>query len=474
MSKDHKEINFEISREEHETTTSSLRLKVEQPRMAGRRMSVEENSDDISSESENLCCTSETVAFWILGLCSQFWYSFLATAGPDILDSNMYIQNKDNLLDLLKSKNFDINKDNNIVKRDCNKESIGSFLVISVIPELVVQIISPFSPMSVHLRMVLVVSLSLFGICTAASSSSPYIFYLGVGFAAISTGLSKSTLLMYMSTFNNMNLIKSWASGTGGAGLFGSLFYLCLVTLGIHYSTMMYTLAIIPIVMAGTFWGILNFSLISSCIQNIRHISRTCVISKIYKPKFIFEYLHHVKRAFTRNIFFIPHLYPYLITAGLLNLFDLYISQCLYQLIYFKNFTLTNNEQYYWYIITYNFADFLVKNSLNFITINSIWCLPFLQGMNAAFLTLAAIYSIIPHFSFVLCFIFLEGLFAAYMYTTVFFTLYTEVDPEIRKFSLAFVTVALSMGQITAGIVAGPAHRTICNLPANLSMWHLI
>lgn len=52
---------------------------------------------------------------------------------------------------------------------------------------------------------------------------------LGVMMASLSSGLGELTFLM-LSSFYRLQMVSAWSSGTGGAGLLGSLLFLVLTS----------------------------------------------------------------------------------------------------------------------------------------------------------------------------------------------------------------------------------------------------
>jgi len=52
---------------------------------------------------------------------------------------------------------------------------------------------------------------------------------VGVMMASLSSGLGELTFLM-LSSFYRLQMVSAWSSGTGGAGLLGSLLFLALTS----------------------------------------------------------------------------------------------------------------------------------------------------------------------------------------------------------------------------------------------------
>lgn len=63
-----------------------------------------------------------------------------------------------------------------------------------------------------------------FGFIIVAYAETQWVALTGVAFTSLASGLGEPTFLAY-SAFFNKNVISAWSSGTGGAGIVGSLAY---------------------------------------------------------------------------------------------------------------------------------------------------------------------------------------------------------------------------------------------------------
>lgn len=74
--------------------------------------------------------------------------------------------------------------------------------------------------------------------------------YLGVAFASISSGFGEITMLQLTSFFSD-STVSAWSSGTGAAGLLGSLSYTALTSLlDVDPRTAILILLFIPVIQA--------------------------------------------------------------------------------------------------------------------------------------------------------------------------------------------------------------------------------
>ncbi|KAF9427625.1 battenin CLN3 protein [Podila epigama] len=81
---------------------------------------------------------------------------------------------------------------------------------------------------------------------------------VGVMIASLSSGLGELTFLM-LSSFYRLQMVSAWSSGTGGAGLLGSLLFLALTSwIGFSIPTTLGVVAVFPIVMLFAYFFLLS------------------------------------------------------------------------------------------------------------------------------------------------------------------------------------------------------------------------
>lgn len=64
--------------------------------------------------------------------------------------------------------------------------------------------------------------------------------------------------MIHSAIFQDPNTISFWSSGTGAAGVFGSISYAGLLDMGMTPGTSLQLMEVIPVLMAVTFWIILK------------------------------------------------------------------------------------------------------------------------------------------------------------------------------------------------------------------------
>nr|CAD7444752.1 unnamed protein product [Timema bartmani] len=167
------------------------------------------------------------VAYWLLGLCNNYGYVVMLSAAHDILSQNFNTNTGDTI-----SENVGLKAN---TSRDCNPTSTGEILLADILPGLIIKIVAPFFTFNIHARILLVVLLEAVGFILVAFATADRMALLGVVSTSLGSGLGEVTLLSY-STFFDKNVVSTWSSGTGGAGILGASSYAGLTSLGLSPS----------------------------------------------------------------------------------------------------------------------------------------------------------------------------------------------------------------------------------------------
>lgn len=381
------------------------------------------------------------LAFWILGLCNNYGYVVMLSAAHDILESKFGEK------DVAPDANSTITTGN----RTCNTVSTGAILLADIIPSLVIKLTAPFLPFLVHARLATCVLFSAAGFLLVAYSTTEWLAILGVVITSLSSGLGEVTLLSYSNQFHK-DVISTWSSGTGGAGIAGAVSYAGLAMLLSTEHTLLVML-VVPILEAITFWYILKHPV---------HVKIPITNDGINNQEQIIKV---PKKSFKDKINLVPGLMKYMIPLGLVYLFEYFINQGLYELIEYDGIWLTHAEQYRWLQVDYQIGVFISRSSVNLITINNIWIMAVLQFINVIILLFEAIYYYIPYIWIVFIIVLWEGLLGGGAYVNTFYKMSTEIPRADREVSLGIVTMADSIGITLAGFLSMPVHNAICRLP---------
>ncbi|XP_035229994.1 battenin-like [Stegodyphus dumicola] len=134
----------------------------------------------------------------------------------------------------------------------CNPISTGAILLADILPSLFIKLIAPFIVIKTHVRVSIAIILSSLSFIITSASVGNWMTFLGVICAALSSGLGEVTFLSYSSFFEK-DVVSTWSSGTGGAGVFGALSYASLhFVLDTKY--ILLVMLTIPVLTALVFW----------------------------------------------------------------------------------------------------------------------------------------------------------------------------------------------------------------------------
>ncbi|KAK2587180.1 hypothetical protein KPH14_002928 [Odynerus spinipes] len=406
---------------------------------------IERNVVDEFDEERNIRRTRwrNLIAFWILGMCNNYGYVVMLSAAHDILDSRFG------------TSNATTESSNNVTEvpigeRSCNTVSTGAILLADILPCLLIKITAPFLPFFVHARLATCVLFSAAGFVIVSVSTTEWLAILGVVITSISSGLGEVTMLSYSHQYPKQ-VISTWSSGTGGAGIVGALSYASLAT-WLNTSDTLLLMLVVPFIQAMTFWFVLVHP-----PQTKIPITKNGIDSQE-------QIIEVPRKSFKDKINLVPGLLKYMIPLGLVYFFEYFINHGLYELIQYDGIWLKHYEQYRWLQVDYQIGVFISRSSVNLVTINRIWIMAVLQFFNVIVLLFETIYYYIPNIWIVFTIVLWEGLLGGGAYVNTFYRMSTEIPRADRKISLGIATMADSIGIALAGWLAMPVHNAICSL----------
>uniref|UniRef100_A0A336KKH1 CSON005562 protein n=1 Tax=Culicoides sonorensis TaxID=179676 RepID=A0A336KKH1_CULSO len=261
----------------------------------------------------------------------------------------------------------------------------------------------------------------------------------------------------HLINLNSRSCISTWSSGTGGAGIIGTVSYSALKQLGFASQQLMLGMISVPIFEAIIFWGLLRHKKVTVIQAENGHNENNKDIEQHKETSSAPSIIDRIK--------FLPKLLKYAIPLFVIYFSQYFINQGLFELIYFPKIWLSKADQYRWFQATYQISVFISRSSINLINFKAVWLLAVLQSINLIYLLFEAIYYFTPNIYVIFFVIFLEGLFGGGAYAKTFYRISEEVPEHQRQFSMAIITVSDTPGVALAGIVALPVHDAICNLP---------
>lgn len=106
-------------------------------------------------------------------------------------------------------------------------------------------------------KVILAMILTVISFIAVAFAETEWLALLGVVLTSLSMGLGETALVGYLTRFHR-SCISSWSSGTGGAGLIGTISYSTMKQIGISNKKLMLCMISVPIFEAMIFWGLLR------------------------------------------------------------------------------------------------------------------------------------------------------------------------------------------------------------------------
>ncbi|EAT38159.1 AAEL009909-PB [Aedes aegypti] len=420
------------------------------------------NDDDQRPRDRGLW--RDLVAYWILGLCNNYGYVVMLTAAHDILKELDGGDDHGKSINEYSVANTTLRSDEAFGfaydKRPCNKISTGAILLADILPALSVKLIASFFPLWKHVRVATCILLAAAGFILVAFADVEWLLFFGVICTSFGSGLGEATFLAYASYFNK-NVISTWSSGTGGAGVIGALSYTGLTALGLSPKATMLVMLVVPTIEAASFWLLLRHKdTRQGPVEPNPEAEKPQQANGNALPE-----NERPLENWKQKINFIPSLFIYMIPLILVYLFEYFINQGLFELVYFPDIFLTQSEQYRWYQVLYQVGVFISRSSVNIVQFKHVWIMAVLQFVNVIYFTFEAVYLFTPTIWIIFVLILWEGLLGGGGYVNTFYRMQIEVPEARREYAMMITSISDSVGIALAGIAAIPSHNAICDLP---------
>lgn len=405
------------------------------------------------------------MGFWLLGLCNNFSYVVMLSAAHDILSHKRASGNQSHV-----DPDPGPTPHNNSSRFDCNSVSTAAVLLADILPTLVIKLLAPLG-----LHLLPYSPRVLFsGVCAAGSfilvafSHSVVTSLCGVVLASISSGLGEVTFLS-LTAFYPRAVISWWSSGTGGAGLLGALSYLGLTQVGLSPQHTLLSMLGIPALLLASY-----FLLLTSPEpqdpggeEEAERAARQPLMSSEVPeapeaPEWKPDSSSSLSLQEKWTVF--KGLQCYIIPLVLVYFAEYFINQGLFELLFFRNTSLSHAQQYRWYQMLYQAGVFASRSSLRCFRIQFTWALALLQCFNLVFLLVDVWLSFLPSIYLVFLIILYEGLLGGAAYVNTFHNIALETSDEHREFAMATACVSDTLGISLSGLLALPLHDFLCRL----------
>uniref|UniRef100_A0A8C8YHU3 CLN3 lysosomal/endosomal transmembrane protein, battenin n=1 Tax=Prolemur simus TaxID=1328070 RepID=A0A8C8YHU3_PROSS len=157
-------------------------------------------------------------------------------------------------------------------------------------------------------------------------------------------------------------------------------------------------------------------------------------------------------------------LLQYILPLVLVYFAEYFINQGLFELLFFRNTSLSHAQQYRWYQMLYQAGVFASRSSLHCCRIHYTWALAMLQCLNLAILLADTWFSFLPSIYLVFLIILYEGLLGGAAYVNTFHNIALETSNEHREFAMAAACISDTLGISLSGLLALPLHDFLCHL----------
>uniref|UniRef100_A0A8D2FF06 CLN3 lysosomal/endosomal transmembrane protein, battenin n=1 Tax=Theropithecus gelada TaxID=9565 RepID=A0A8D2FF06_THEGE len=154
----------------------------------------------------------------------------------------------------------------------------------------------------------------------------------------------------------------------------------------------------------------------------------------------------------------------YIVPLVVVYFAEYFINQGLFELLFFRNTSLSHAQQYRWYQMLYQAGVFASRSSLRCCHIRFTWALALLQCLNLAFLLADVWFGFLPSIYFVFLIILYEGLLGGAAYVNTFHNIALETSDEHREFAMAATCISDTLGISLSGLLALPLHDFLCQL----------
>eukprot|EP01091_Cochliopodium_minus_P010382 TRINITY_DN2730_c0_g1_i1.p1 TRINITY_DN2730_c0_g1~~TRINITY_DN2730_c0_g1_i1.p1 ORF type:complete len:415 (+),score=74.71 TRINITY_DN2730_c0_g1_i1:22-1245(+) len=362
------------------------------------------------------------IAFFLIGLINNYSHVIIISAAKDILNhGDLYMPT-------------------------------GAILLADTFPNLITKIIAPFFMHKIPypIRVVAIFASFAGSFQLVAWPKSIFLKLLGVCINSFATGLGEVTFLS-RSSYYHKNTVSAWGSGTGAAGIVGSLFYLFLSSLiKMKYEINLMIQGCVTVLLLVAYFVILQKPLTEE--KNVIDEENVPLDVKQNENSTLLDKEISIL-TFKQRFFYLPKLMKYLIPIFLVYYAQYTTNQGIYPVLLFEK-PFDHLTFYRFYVFLYQTSVFISKSSVNFFPITRIYLLPIFQIINMFFLLFQVIYNFIPYYWLVFFIIFWEGLVGGACYTNTYYLISQNVEPKYLEFSLGITSVADTLGIVLAGFSA--------------------
>ncbi|XP_054389731.1 battenin isoform X6 [Pongo abelii] len=351
------------------------------------------------------------VGFWLLGLCNNFSYVVMLSAAHDILSHERTSGNQSHV-----DPGPTPIPHNSSSRFDCNSVSTAAVLLADILPTLIIKLLAPLGLHLLPYSPRVLVS----GICAAGSfvlvafSHSVGTSLCGVVFASISSGLGEVTFLSLTAFYPSYFLLLTSPEAQDPGGE-----------------------------------------------EEAESAARQPLVgteAPESKPGSSSSLSLRERWTVFKGLLW------YIVPLVVVYFAEYFINQGLFELLFFRNTSLSHAQQYRWYQMLYQAGVFASRSSLRCCRIRFTWALALLQCLNLAFLLADVWFGFLPSIYLVFLIILYEGLLGGAAYVNTFHNIALETSDEHREFAMAATCISDTLGISLSGLLALPLHDFLCQL----------
>lgn len=204
--------------------------------------------------------------------------------------------------------------------RDCTPMSTGAILLADIIPSFIIKVLSPFLPNNSSVRVVTSCLISVCSFLVVAFATTKAAVIFGVALTSFASGLGEPTFLAH-STHYDKNVVSTWSSGTGGAGVIGAFSYSVLKQIGLTSQQTLLLMTVVPFTELITFFCLLSEAHEGTALENRPLIEDPSIHDQLEPP--ILPQLNTLRD----KLRYIPKLMIYFVPLSLVYFFEYFINQ---------------------------------------------------------------------------------------------------------------------------------------------------
>lgn len=316
-------------------------------------------------------------------------------------------------------------------------------LLANILPSFFVQSTAPWfmGRIPYIVRVAAIVLMGIASFLFPAFGGPLWVKLVGVVFASLSSGFGEITWLSYSAHFHK-DVVSAFSSGTGGAGIFGSISYLGLRYIFSSKETLMYS-SPIPLGMALCYFFMM---------QPDHPITHDIQEEETEKEDLLTG-TEPSKLTPRQKMQLFVKLLPYMIPLAAVYYGEYLINQGVSPVLVYPD-SLVAGDEYKYYQAIYQIGVFISRSSVNIFPLKRLYFPSFLQIVNAIFLSFVAVFDFVPTIWIIFAIIFWEGLLGGAIYVNAFYLISQHFDGIEKEFCMGAASMSYA-GSITLAALSG-------------------